>query len=82
MFAAMFLDRAMNPKCKECDSLDINQTFNKVFKCLVCKKCEQENPDKYSLLTKTEVREVIMIEGLASCREPALTLHPAGLSAY
>ncbi|TFK41346.1 thioesterase-like superfamily-domain-containing protein [Crucibulum laeve] len=53
----MFLDPAMNPKCKECESMDIDQTFKKVFRCLVCKKCQNEIPEKYSLLTKTECKE-------------------------
>ncbi|KAF8058267.1 hypothetical protein FPV67DRAFT_1565744 [Lyophyllum atratum] len=54
----MHLDPALNPKCKECQSMDLDQTFKKVFGCLVCKKCQNEKPEKYSLLTKTECKEV------------------------
>ncbi|KAF8807231.1 DNA repair protein [Phlegmacium glaucopus] len=52
----MFLDPALNPKCKECQSVDIDPSFLRVFNSLVCKKCQNEKPDKYSLLTKTECK--------------------------
>ncbi len=54
----MYLDPKLNPRCNECNSLDIDQTFRKVFRCLVCNKCKNEKPEKYSLLTKTECKEV------------------------
>lgn len=38
--------------------MDIDQTYKKVFGCLVCNKCKNEKPEKYSLLTKTECKEV------------------------
>ncbi|TDL28815.1 hypothetical protein BD410DRAFT_712119 [Rickenella mellea] len=53
----MFLDPSMNPKCHECGSMDIDHTFDKVFRCIVCNKCKNEKPEKYSLLTKTECKE-------------------------
>ncbi|GLB36417.1 putative XPA protein C-terminus [Lyophyllum shimeji] len=53
----MHLDPALNPKCRECNSMDIDQTFRRVFRCLICKKCENQYPEKYSLLTKTECKE-------------------------
>ncbi|KAF9535521.1 XPA protein C-terminus-domain-containing protein [Crepidotus variabilis] len=53
----MFLDPALNPHCLECDSMDVDLTFMKVFKILVCKACQNEKPEKYSLLTKTECKE-------------------------
>lgn len=56
--AAMFLDSSLNPKCNECQSLDIDQTFKKIFGVLVCNKCKNDRPEKYSLLTKTECKEV------------------------
>ncbi|EKM83444.1 hypothetical protein AGABI1DRAFT_123773 [Agaricus bisporus var. burnettii JB137-S8] len=43
--------------CIECQTLDIDLQFRKVFRCLVCKKCQNEMPEKYSLLTKTECKE-------------------------
>uniref|UniRef100_A0A8H7Y649 DNA repair protein RAD14 n=1 Tax=Psilocybe cubensis TaxID=181762 RepID=A0A8H7Y649_PSICU len=52
----MFLDPDRNAKCRECNSMDIDPTFMKVFKCLVCKPCQREYPEKYSLLTKTECK--------------------------
>jgi len=53
----MFLDPKLNPKCQECQSIDIDQTYRKVFGCLICNKCKNEQAEKYSLLTKTECKE-------------------------
>ncbi|EGO20432.1 hypothetical protein SERLADRAFT_399252 [Serpula lacrymans var. lacrymans S7.9] len=53
----VFLDPERNPKCKECQSIDIDNTFKKIFGCLVCNKCKDDFPEKYSLLTKTECKE-------------------------
>ncbi|KIM48386.1 hypothetical protein M413DRAFT_230363 [Hebeloma cylindrosporum] len=52
----MFLDPERNPKCNECQSMDIDPMYMKVFHCLVCKACQNEKPEKYSLLTKTECK--------------------------
>ena len=52
------LDPKLNPRCNECSSMDIDHTYKKVFGCLVCNKCKNEKPEKYSLLTKTECKEV------------------------
>lgn len=54
----MFMDRNMNPKCQECGTVDIDFTFKKVFGCLVCNRCKNEKPERYSLLTKTECKTV------------------------
>jgi DNA-repair protein complementing XP-A cells len=54
---AMYIDKAMNPKCEKCDSTDIDQTFKQVFGCLVCGRCKKEDPERYSLLTKTECKD-------------------------
>ncbi|KAI0932591.1 hypothetical protein AcW1_000331 [Taiwanofungus camphoratus] len=53
----IFLDPNLNPKCNECQAVDIDQTYKKVFGCLVCNKCKNEKPEKYSLLTKAECKE-------------------------
>ncbi|KAI0735438.1 thioesterase-like superfamily-domain-containing protein [Earliella scabrosa] len=53
----IFLDPKLNPRCQECNSMDIDPTFRRVFRCLVCNKCKNEKPEKYSLLTKTECKE-------------------------
>jgi DNA-repair protein complementing XP-A cells len=55
---AIYLDPSRNPKCHECQSMDIDQMYRKVFRCLVCKTCRNEKVEKYSLLTKTECKEV------------------------
>lgn len=57
---AMHLDPTLNPKCKECQTMDIDYAFRKVFGCLVCNRCKDKYPEKYSLLTKTECKEVWM----------------------
>ncbi len=54
----------MNPKCKECGSMDIDYTFKRIFGVLVCEKCKTEIPEKYSLLTKTECKEVSVVYGV------------------
>ncbi|KAI0271566.1 hydrophilic protein [Gloeopeniophorella convolvens] len=53
----MYLDASRNPKCHDCGSMDIDQTYRKTFRCLVCNKCKNDKPEKYSLLTKTECKE-------------------------
>lgn len=35
--------------------------YRKIFRCLVCDKCRNEKVEKYSLLTKTECKEVNVI---------------------
>ncbi|THH32345.1 hypothetical protein EUX98_g1856 [Antrodiella citrinella] len=52
----IFLDPTKNAKCQECDTVDIDHTYKKVFGCLVCNKCKNEKPERYSLLTKTECK--------------------------
>ncbi|KAH9176986.1 XPA protein C-terminus-domain-containing protein [Lactarius sanguifluus] len=52
----IYLDPSRNPKCHDCGSVDIDQTYRKVFRCLVCDKCKNDNVEKYSLLTKTECK--------------------------
>ena len=55
--SAIYLDPKLNPRCQECNTMDIDQTFKKVFGCLVCNRCKNEKPERYSLLTKTECKE-------------------------
>lgn len=54
---AIVLDSMQSLKCRDCGSLDIDHQFRKFFRCLVCKKCQNEKPETYSLLTKTECKE-------------------------
>lgn len=51
------LDLKNAPKCIECDSLEVDPNFFTNFKVKVCRRCIREQPEKYSLLTKTECRE-------------------------
>ncbi|KAJ2549502.1 DNA repair protein rad14, partial [Coemansia sp. RSA 1933] len=46
-----------NPKCCECESLDLDVTYLKIFGTKVCKSCIEQLPEKYSLLTKTEAKD-------------------------
>ncbi|CAO3620272.1 unnamed protein product [Cunninghamella echinulata] len=51
------LDPNENPKCRDCNSMDVDNIFFQVFKISVCNACKEKFPDKYSLITKTEARE-------------------------
>ncbi|KAI8329526.1 XPA protein C-terminus-domain-containing protein [Chlamydoabsidia padenii] len=51
------LDPATAPKCKDCDSLNVDSVFYQVFHLCVCNDCKEKYPEKYSLITKTEARE-------------------------
>ncbi|WFD19870.1 DNA repair protein rad14 [Malassezia caprae] len=52
------LDPTTRPVCEVCRSPDIlYDPFLRVFNVRVCRACERAHPDKYSLLTKTEVKE-------------------------
>lgn len=45
-------------KCFDCESaVDIDYKLYNVFNCRVCKNCREEKPEKYSMLTKTEVKQ-------------------------
>lgn len=43
--------------CRECGSREVDDQVRAVFNILVCKACQNRKPEKYSLLTKTEVKE-------------------------
>ena len=52
------LDLQTRPTCESCGSPEIiDHPFKRVFGIYVCRKCEKEQPEVYSLLTKTEVKE-------------------------
>ncbi|KAF6810853.1 DNA repair protein [Colletotrichum sojae] len=44
-------------KCRECSRLEIDWVWDEVFGVQICSTCKDANPDKYSLLTKTECKE-------------------------
>ncbi|KAH0562045.1 hypothetical protein GP486_003254 [Trichoglossum hirsutum] len=50
-------DRRLQKTCYECGSLEIDWKLEDVFGCRVCNSCKERLPEKYSLLTKTEVKE-------------------------
>lgn len=47
-----------SPRCAHCGTLEIDHQFFKVFGIKVCRVCKNQLPDRYSLLTKTECKEV------------------------
>ncbi|KAI7825506.1 hypothetical protein BX661DRAFT_199333 [Kickxella alabastrina] len=47
--------------CVECGSLDLDVTYLKVFKVMVCKPCVDKISDRYSLLTKTEAKDLFPV---------------------
>ena len=51
------LDASQMPKCKHCESTDLDLKFRAIFDIDVCHKCKNDRPDEYSLLTKTECKE-------------------------
>lgn len=55
--APLPLDHPDAPKCFECGTAELDFRLYNWFKTRVCKKCRNNNPDKYSLLTKTECKD-------------------------
>lgn len=52
------LDPTTRPVCEVCQTPDIQyEPFLRVFNVRVCHGCERAHPERYSLLTKTEVKE-------------------------
>jgi DNA-repair protein complementing XP-A cells len=49
--------RDIKGKCRECNSLEIDWKWQDTFGVSVCNACKEKEPDKYSLLTKTEARD-------------------------
>lgn len=48
----------MEASCKECSSPDLSMEIFSAFNVAVCLECKKKYPEKYSLLTKSEVKEV------------------------
>ncbi|PLW52037.1 hypothetical protein PCASD_02134 [Puccinia coronata f. sp. avenae] len=51
------LDKSQNPKCTVCGSVELDMQLFQVFKVAVCRKCKNEHPERFSLLTKTECKQ-------------------------
>lgn len=71
--------------CRECGSKELNDQIRKVFGVKVCRACERKLPEKYSLLTKTEVKEVsfrsrVLLSAVPSDMKLAPLCHFQGLS--
>ncbi|TDZ22572.1 DNA repair protein RAD14 [Colletotrichum orbiculare MAFF 240422] len=54
---SVLADSETRKKCSECSSFEIDWVWDEVFGIQVCHACKDTNPDKYSLLTKTECKE-------------------------
>ncbi|KAJ3764256.1 hypothetical protein EV360DRAFT_91304 [Lentinula raphanica] len=70
----ILLELDKNPKCQECQTIDIDHTYKKVFGCLVCKRCTKEKPERYSLLTKTECKEDYLLTDHSYPNHPSAEL--------
>jgi len=51
------LDKSKNPQCTVCGSMELDLQLLQIFKVPVCRKCKQEHPERFSLLTKTECKQ-------------------------
>ncbi|CED84974.1 DNA excision repair protein XPA/XPAC/RAD14 [Phaffia rhodozyma] len=51
------LDPEASPRCMKCGTIEIERRFMDVFGVAVCNTCKKADPDKFSLLTKTECKE-------------------------
>lgn len=60
--------------CVECGSRELNDELRRVFGIKVCRACERKLPEKYSLLTKTEVKEDYLLTD-AELRDEELLPH-------
>lgn len=52
-----FMQSKEQKRCRECDTTDIDWKWADTFGVCVCNACKEKDPDKYSLLTKTEAKE-------------------------
>ncbi|CAO3629304.1 unnamed protein product [Mucor hiemalis] len=68
------LDPTENPKCKECNSMDLDSVFFSVFHINLCPTCKDNFPDKYSLITKTEAKEDYLLTD-PELKDPELLPH-------
>lgn len=68
------INLADDVRCRDCGSRDVDEQFRAVFKILVCKGCQKRFPEKYSLLTKTEVKEDYLLTD-SELRDPELLPH-------
>jgi hypothetical protein len=57
-YLAVPVDSSLHEQCRNCHSLDLDTIYTDFFHVHVCKGCKLKYPEKYSLLTKTEVRQV------------------------
>ncbi|KAI8982550.1 XPA protein C-terminus-domain-containing protein [Pilobolus umbonatus] len=68
------LENQENPKCKECQSIDLDPVFFSVFHINLCANCKDKYPDKYSLITKTEAKEDYLLTD-PELKDPDLLPH-------
>ncbi|KAG0245401.1 hypothetical protein BGW41_000028 [Actinomortierella wolfii] len=54
---SIFLGAEDNPECQDCKSVDVDFQILRHFNVGVCIACRDRQPEKYSLLTKTECRQ-------------------------
>ncbi|KAA1108634.1 hypothetical protein PGT21_019761 [Puccinia graminis f. sp. tritici] len=54
---SLSLDKTQNPTCTVCGSVELDLQLFQVFSVPVCRKCKNEHPERFSLLTKTECKQ-------------------------
>ena len=54
---AIMEDTSALPQCRQCGSHDVDLDILRHYRVQVCKDCRESNTEKYTLLTKTEVKE-------------------------
>lgn len=67
-------DKEERKRCRECGSWEIDWVWDEVFKVDVCGGCKEKYPEKYSLLTKTEVKDDYLLTD-EECRDEELLPH-------
>ncbi|OMJ18915.1 DNA repair protein rad14 [Smittium culicis] len=60
-FCALLNGPESSPQCIECGSIDLDSIFFEIYNICVCRKCKDEIPEKYSLLTKSESKQDYML---------------------
>ncbi|ELR10156.1 hypothetical protein VC83_00720 [Pseudogymnoascus destructans] len=68
------LEGAKRKKCSECGSWEIDWVWEEVFGTEVCARCKEKFPEKYSLLTKTEVKDDYLLTD-PELKDPELLPH-------
>jgi hypothetical protein len=70
------LDKTQNPTCTVCGSVELDLQLFQVFSVPVCRKCKNEHPERFSLLTKTECKQDYLLTDRKFCYKKGRSTHP------